>query len=45
LFPSVDRLRILEEAIACENDFQEEKLCLVEAYLECFEHTSDVLEQ
>lgn len=44
-YPSVDRLKILDEALHYENLFQEQKLDLVSAYLECFEHTSDILEQ
>ena len=41
----MDRLKILDEALHYENLYQEEKLDLVTAYLECFEHTSDILEQ
>ena len=45
LHSSVDRLRILEEAIEFEQIYQEHKLTLVESYMECFDHTSDLLEQ
>lgn len=44
IYPAVDRLKILEEALEFENLYQEEKRQFVEAYLECFEHTSDILE-
>jgi len=44
MYPAVDRLKILDEALKWENDYQEEKLKLVQVYLECYEHTSDVLE-
>ena len=45
MYPVVDRLKILDEALHFENLFQEQKLQLVQAYLECYEHTSDILEQ
>ena len=45
IYPSVDRLKIAQEAFELEESFQEEKLGLVLAYLECYEHTSDILEQ
>lgn len=45
MYPAVDRLKILDEALYYENLYQEEKLLLVTAYLECYEHITDVLEQ
>jgi hypothetical protein len=45
MYPVVDRLKILDEVLDCEQRFQEAKSHLVMAYLECFEHASDVLEQ
>jgi len=45
MYPIVDRLRILDDILKCENEYQEAKICLVTAYLECYEHTSDILEQ
>lgn len=45
VYPIVDRLKILDEALHCESRFQEAKSHLVAAYLECFEHSSDCLEQ
>lgn len=44
-YPAVDRVRILDEVLHYENLYQENKLDLVNAYLECYEHTSDLLEQ
>jgi len=44
IYPAVDRLKILDEALEFESLYQEEKKNLVTAYLECFEHTSDILE-
>ena len=44
MYPAVDRLKILDEALQCENMYQEQKLLLVTAYLECYEHITDVLE-
>jgi hypothetical protein len=45
MYPAVDRLKILGEALEYENQYQEEKLQLITAYLECYEHISDILEQ
>lgn len=45
IYPGVDRFRILDEAIKYETKYQEAKLQLVNAYLECYEHVSDILEQ
>lgn len=45
MYPAVDRLKILDEALQYENMYQEQKLLLVTAYLECYEHITDVLEQ
>jgi len=45
MYPAVDRLKILDEALYWENLYQEQKLALVNSYLECYEHTSDILEQ
>ena len=44
-YPAIDRLRILQEVFDLETKFQEQKLDLILAYLECLEHTSDILEQ
>ena len=44
IYPAVDRLKILDEALKFEVLYQEGKHNLVAAYLECFEHTSDILE-
>ena len=44
MYPSVDRLKILDECLGYENEYQEQKIALVTAYLECYEHTSDILE-
>lgn len=44
-YPAVDRLRILEDVMKYENEFQEAKLELVQLMMECYEHTADVLEQ
>jgi hypothetical protein len=44
MYPCVDRLKILDEVIEYENKFQEGKLDLITAYLECYEHISDSLE-
>lgn len=45
IYPLIDRLKILEEVLELEANFQDQKLSLVQAYLECFEHSSDILEQ
>ena len=45
IYPAVDRLKILEQALDYERQYQEEKFRLVSAQLECFEHVSDILEQ
>lgn len=45
VYPIVDRLKILDDVLHCESRFQEAKSHLVAAYLECFEHSSDCLEQ
>jgi hypothetical protein len=44
-YPAVDRLRILDEVLACENEYQEAKLELVQTLLEAYEHVTDILEQ
>jgi len=45
LYPAVDRLKMLSDSLECEEEFQQEKLSLVMVMLECYEHTSDSLEQ
>ena len=45
MYPAVDRLKIIDECLHFENKYQEKKLELVNAYLECYEHVSDILEQ
>lgn len=45
MYPAVDRLRILDEVMHCENKYQEAKLEYVQVLMECYEHTSDILEQ
>jgi len=45
MYPAVDRLKIIDECLHFENKYQEKKLDLVNAYLECYEHVSDILEQ
>jgi len=44
MYPAVDRLKIIDECLLYENKYQEKKLDLVNAYLECYEHVSDILE-
>jgi hypothetical protein len=44
-YPAVDRLRILDEVMTCENEYQEAKLDLVQTLLEAYEHVTDLLEQ
>lgn len=43
IYPGVDRLRILDEALQLEAKYQEAKFALLQAYLECYEHVSDIL--
>ena len=43
IYPLVDRLRIIDEALQLEVQYQEEKLLLIQTYLECYEHVSDIL--
>ena len=45
VFPAVDRLAIVRELLVCEEKFHAAKIELVFAYLECYEHTCDTLEQ
>jgi len=45
VFPTIDRLRALKQIIEYEEQFHRAKLELAFAYLECFEHTCDTLEQ
>jgi hypothetical protein len=44
IYPCVDRLRILEDAIRYENEYLEHKLALISVYLECYDHITDILE-
>ena len=45
VFPAIDRFAMLRELLVCEDQFHEAKLSLAFAYLECYEHTCDTLEQ
>ena len=45
IYPSADRLAIVEQLVECEAVFQEAKLKYILTLLECYEHTSDVVEQ
>ena len=45
IYPLVDRQIILAEALELEAEFQNAKMQLVLQYIECYEHTSDDLEQ
>lgn len=44
LYPSIDRLQILDDILELENEYQEAKVNLVLLYLEAFEHVCDLLE-
>ena len=44
VFPSVDRLELLEEVFDFELQYHNAKLELVLCHLECLEHITDVLE-
>ncbi len=44
-FPMTDRFQLLEDLYECEFQYQFQKTMIVMAYLECFEHISDPLEQ
>ena len=43
--PCKDRLEMLDELLLCESKFQYRKVKLVLAYVECYEHIVDPLEQ
>lgn len=45
IYPAVDRFEVLEELCECELQYQNTKAEVVLAYMECFEHMCDVLEQ
>ena len=45
IYQSVDRIRILDEALQLEVQYQEEKMNLLLTYMECYEHLSDILSQ
>ena len=43
--PAKDRLQVLSDLLECEAKFQFKKVKLCLAYLECYEHIVDPLEQ
>jgi Fe2+ or Zn2+ uptake regulation protein len=43
-FPLVDRISLLEDLLQKELDFQFEKVQLIHAYMETYEHITDPLE-
>ena len=43
-YPHVDRITLLEDLLDKELDFQFEKVHIVQAYMETYEHISDPLE-
>ena len=43
--PCKDRLELLDDLLLCESKFQFRKVKLVMAYMECYEHITDPLEQ
>ena len=45
ILPLIDRFNFMREMLICEESYQRSKLNLVFAYLECYEHMSDTLEQ
>lgn len=45
MYPTIDRIKILDECLDYENQFNDAKLDLVTAYMECYEHISDIMEQ
>lgn len=45
VFPAVDRFKLVEELIQCEEQYHRTKLLLAFSYLECYEHTCDTLHQ
>ena len=45
IFPSVDRFAMILECMELEQQFQTAKMDVIYCYLECYEHTCDVLEQ
>ena len=45
MYPMVDRIKILDECLEYENLYHDAKLQLILAYLECYEHITDILEQ
>lgn len=45
MYPIIDRIKILDECLEYENKYQDAKLELITAYMECYEHISDLLEQ
>jgi hypothetical protein len=45
VFPMVDRFHMLQQVLTCEDEYQQAKLTLAFAYMECYEHTCDSLEQ
>lgn len=44
MYPMVDRIKILDECLEYENLYHDAKLQLILAYLECYEHITDILE-
>ena len=45
IYQTVDRMRILDEALQLEVLYQEQKMNLLLIYMECYEHISDILSQ
>ena len=45
ILPTVDRFALAKEICDCEEEYQRAKLRLCLCYLDCLEHTSDLLEQ
>ena len=43
--PAVDRFKLMQRILECEDKYQKAKLNLCFSYLECYEHTCDTLEQ
>ena len=44
VLPTVDRLAILKEVLEWESRYQKAKLRLCLQYVECYDHTCDILE-
>ena len=44
VLPAVDRFNMVKEIIMCEEKYQCAKLDLVFCYLECYEHSCDIVD-